>query len=310
MNNRGKFFRSGSVFSAKKFLAMCLTSVALFAMVTQMLSVFASATVSARPQGTVGSDARTLQIVTIQYHANGGSGAPLTKTVYKDSHGAAWFTIAHRTPEKDGYDFIGWRLQGSTTTEVNTPGERIGLYTGRDGDETFTYLAAWKCKATNREAKGFDAADLVRAGNSYRQIQNTLEAEVVRIVNELRADYGLPALAISRPLADVARHRAQESTNYGYLTGHISHATGLAHTCHARAKGLDVEFAGENWGGSQRTPEDIVHAWMQSPGHRDFLLSGHETSRFSNNVYIGVGVAFDMSGEFVSNKNWILWQSR
>ena len=282
----------------------------IFIIASQNFVVSAHAIQSQNRPGTIGTDARTLQIVTIVYNPNGGTGAPVSKRLYKDSHGTAWFTIDNRTPTKEGYEFIGWRLSGKISDDLSTPGTRIGLNTGRDGDETFEYLAAWKCQETHVELKGLNVADLTRAGQSYRQVQTALENEVVRIVNQVRADYGLQPLTFNRDLHGVARHRAQESTDYGYITGHISHATGLAHTDHALAKGLDVTFAGENWGRSQRTPQDIVDSWMQSPGHRDFILSGHETSRFSDTVYIAAGVAFNANNNFVSDKNWTLWLSR
>ena len=286
----------------KKSLLFC---VAFLATIAAGVLVLAS-------EGGQISSGRRIGIITIQYDANGGIGEPGYKRIYQDSRGIAWFTLSESQPQREGYQFLGWRLLNSVADSVNEPGEQIGINTGRtERDQTFIYLASWKCEQTNASnPNSLDVADMLRAGMSYREIQNTLSTEVIRLVNEIRAEYGLPALVENRRLTQVAQNRAQESTDYGYITGHVSHLTGLAHTEHARAVGLDVEFAGENWGGRHRTPEIIVQAWMESPGHRDFLLAGHESSQFGHNPYVGVGVAWCSNGGFVSDKNWILWQMR
>jgi uncharacterized protein YkwD len=145
---------------------------------------------------------------------------------------------------------------------------------------------------------------------SYEQVQTILEQEIVRIANEIRQSYGLPAVRFHAELHRIARHRAQESTDYGYISGHISHLTGLAHTSHARAMGLNVQTAGENWAGGRHSPQAVMDSWMNSAGHRNFILAGHATSTWRNALpYIAAGVAFDYD-EFgnVTNFNWVLWQ--
>lgn len=249
----------------------------------------------------------------VVFDPNGGSNSPRQLSLNQDQSGAVWFTIPNQAPQRAGYQFVGWRILNSTSTDIAAPGEKIGLTTGGSSNRavTFVYLAVWRCTRTQVvQGDSFDAADLMRRGHCYCEMQDIMEAEVLRLVNEIRVEYGLPKLPRNDELAELARARAQESADYGYISGHISHETGLAHTAHAQAMGLDVEFAGENWGGNQRTPAEIVQAWMESPGHRDFLLSGHYTSRFSHNAYMGVGVAFCREGGFITDKNWVLWQMR
>ena len=49
-----------------------------------------------------------------------------------------------------------------------------------------------------------------------------------------------------------------------------------------RSYGIDYRTAGENIAMGQRTPQEVVNAWMNSPGHRANILNGDFT-------HIGVG---------------------
>jgi uncharacterized protein YkwD len=147
---------------------------------------------------------------------------------------------------------------------------------------------------------GFDFRALEAAGFAYEDIQAMFEQEVIRLVNEIRAEYGLPILALHLELANVARLRAEEMVTHN-VRGHLSPTTGLEHTAHANAMGLNLRYAGENSARGSRNPQAVVNAWMNSAGHRDFILSGHSTSRFPHLGYIGVGFYFD---EITA---WTLW---
>lgn len=53
--------------------------------------------------------------------------------------------------------------------------------------------------------------------------------------------------------------------------------------------GLRFSAAGENIAMGQRTPVEVVNAWMNSPGHRSNILSPNFTQ-------IGVGLAKNKNG--------------
>jgi len=135
----------------------------------------------------------------------------------------------------------------------------------------------------------------------YEDIQTAFEQEVIRIVNEIRAGYGLQPLVFHVELAEVARLRSTEMVYYN-VRGHLSPTTGLEHTEHARAMGLNLAFAGENSVRGPRTPQGAVDAWIASTVHREALLSGHSTSSFPGLGYVGVGFAYD---ERITA--WTLW---
>ena len=106
------------------------------------------------------------------------------------------------------------------------------------------------------------------------------ETEVIRLVNEIRAQYGLNALAENWELSRVARYKSQDMRDRGYFS-HTSPTYGSPFDM-MRAFGLSYRSAGENIAYGYRTPEAVVKAWMSSSGHRENILSAKYTQ-------IGVG---------------------
>jgi len=83
-------------------------------------------------------------IVTIQYNANGGSGAPSRHHYTKDNNGVIRFNLSTTVPTRSGFVFQGWRLDNSTAFGIDSPGQSITINTGRaTGNETLTYFAQW-----------------------------------------------------------------------------------------------------------------------------------------------------------------------
>ena len=84
--------------------------------------------------------APVLPTFTLNYNANGGTGAPASQThkatsEYEKSH---TFTISSQAPTRDGYTFLGWNTNRSTTTANYQPGGSI-VVTG-----TTTLYAVWE----------------------------------------------------------------------------------------------------------------------------------------------------------------------
>ncbi|MCM1225643.1 MAG: InlB B-repeat-containing protein, partial [Lachnospiraceae bacterium] len=80
---------------------------------------------------------------TLNYDANGGSGAPSTQTATStgSSHN---FTVSYTTPSRSGYDFLGWSTSSTATTPSYYGGDSINV-TG-----TTTLYAVWKEKAKEK----------------------------------------------------------------------------------------------------------------------------------------------------------------
>ncbi len=102
--------------------------------------------------------------------------------------------------------------------------------------------------------------------------------EVVRLVNVERAKYGLSALTVHAKASQAAQTRAAEQARS------FSHTRPNGTSCFTALKEAGVAYrsAGENIAYGQRTPQEVVTAWMNSSGHRANILG----SQFSQ---IGVG---------------------
>lgn len=110
------------------------------------------------------------------------------------------------------------------------------------------------------------------------------EEEVVRLVNVERANAGLPALKSDWELARVAEHKSQDMHDKKYFS-HTSPTYGSPFTM-MKNYGIQYKAAGENIAQGQRTPEEVVNAWMNSSGHRANILN-------KNYTHIGVGYVED-----------------
>lgn len=102
--------------------------------------------------------------------------------------------------------------------------------------------------------------------------------EVVRLVNAERAKYGLSALSVNAKASQAAQVRAAEQARS------FSHTRPNGSSCFTALKeaGVSYRSAGENIAYGQRTPQQVVTAWMNSSGHRANILGSQFTQ-------IGVG---------------------
>ena len=146
-----------------------------------------------------------------------------------------------------------------------------------------------------RKALGEDISDTGNAENnsSGETVDtNTLEVyaqEVIRLTNEERAKAGLPALKVNDKLMQAAAIRAKE------LTERFAHVRPDGDETYSVfdevGYDLGMKLAGEVAAYGQTTPQAVVNAWMQSKGHRDWLLS-------EECVEVGVGIAISSNGIF------------
>lgn len=115
----------------------------------------------------------------------------------------------------------------------------------------------------------------------------SLENEVIRLVNVERTKRGLAPLKTNWQLSRVARYKSQDMINKNYFS-HTSPTYGSPFQM-MESFGLRFSAAGENIAYGQRTPQEVMNAWMNSPGHRANILSASFTE-------IGVGAAKKSNG--------------
>ena len=114
--------------------------------------------------------------------------------------------------------------------------------------------------------------------NHYQSI----EQQVVNLVNAERAKAGLKPLKADWELARVARFKSEDMRDNRYFD-HNSPIYGTPFQM-MKSFGINYRSAGENIAAGQTTAESVMKAWMNSPGHKKNILS-------PNFTHIGVGYA-------------------
>jgi uncharacterized YkwD family protein len=119
--------------------------------------------------------------------------------------------------------------------------------------------------------------------NTSTQATSTVSAfekQVVELTNKERAKHGLSALTLDTELSKVAKAKSQDMSTNNYFD-HNSPTYGSPFDM-MKKFGISYKAAGENIAKGQKTPEEVVQAWMNSEGHRANILSNKFT-------HIGVG---------------------
>lgn len=113
---------------------------------------------------------------------------------------------------------------------------------------------------------------------------SSYEKEVVRLVNEIRAENGLAPLTYDWELSRVARYKSQDMKDNRYFS-HTSPVYGSPFQM-IKNFGISYRTAGENIAKGYATPKAVVDGWMNSSGHRANILNSSFTR-------IGVGYVAD-----------------
>lgn len=116
--------------------------------------------------------------------------------------------------------------------------------------------------------------------DSDNESLNQFEREVFELTNIEREKQGLAPLQVDGELSKVAREKSRDMAVNGYFD-HNSPTYGSPFDM-MREYGISYHTAGENIAKGQRSPEEVVNAWMNSQGHRENILNGNFT-------HIGVG---------------------
>lgn len=110
--------------------------------------------------------------------------------------------------------------------------------------------------------------------------------QVIDLTNQERKKNGLGELKTDGELSNVAEMKSEDMKDKDYFS-HTSPTYGSPFEM-MQNFGVQYSSAAENIAVGQKTPESVVNAWMNSPGHRKNILNGQLT-------HIGVGIAKDDS---------------
>ncbi|KZE65242.1 serine protease [Paenibacillus jamilae] len=106
-------------------------------------------------------------------------------------------------------------------------------------------------------------------------------AEVVKLVNNERSQKGLKPLTSNAKLTEVALAKAKDMSTNNYFS-HTSPTYGSPFDM-MKKFGVTYTYAGENIAMGQKTPQEVMTAWMNSQGHRENILKAE---------YTQIGVAY------------------
>lgn len=115
----------------------------------------------------------------------------------------------------------------------------------------------------------------------------SFEAEVVRLVNDIRRQNGLKPLTENWELSRVARYKSQDMLDNRYFA-HNSPTYGTPFQM-MKSFGLSFRIAGENIAKGYASPQAVVNGWMNSSGHRANIL---------NTGYTQIGVGYVAQGHY------------
>lgn len=184
-----------------------------------------------------------------------------------------YMTLDGTTPSKSNGDLV---QGGIISVPAKKTAKLVCVKSGWKNSKVTTVKAGAASTSSSSSGKGTTSG-----GSSTAKPKNdssSYASEVVRLVNEQRAAYGLSKLTTSTELTKVAQTRAKE------LSQSFSHTRPDGQSCFTalRDAGIDYMAAGENIASGYATPEEVVNGWMNSDGHRANILS-------SNFTMIGVG---------------------
>lgn len=115
--------------------------------------------------------------------------------------------------------------------------------------------------------------DTENPGVQAPETENSYAQQVLTLVNQERAKYGLSALVLDETLNAVAYAHSKDMSDRNYFSH--TNPDGLSPFDRMKANGVSYRTAAENIAVGQKTPAQVVDSWMNSEGHRKNILNGN-----------------------------------
>lgn len=176
------------------------------------------------------------------------------------------------------YTATAQKSNATTVTfySLQSSGEAFGQWRGWNFELFQNWGGTENSSTVNQNQTGTtDTTDITVAGNKAQ-----FASEVVKLVNQERTKAGLKSLNGDSALNNMALVKAKDMNDNTYFS-HTSPTYGSPFEM-MKSFGISYSYAGENIAKGQKTPADVVTAWMNSEGHRANILS-------ANYTLIGVG---------------------
>lgn len=188
---------------------------------------------------------------------------------WKSVSNAASYRI-YRSVSKNGtYSYLASAKSGSYTDRKVTQGKtyyyKVRCYSVISGTKYYSnYTGIVSAKAASSQSSG-------QTTGSYQQ-------QVIDLINKERSAAGLSKVTTTAALENAAYKRAKEIVDV------FSHTRPDGSSCFTVLKEYNISYmaCGENIAWGQKTPAEVMNAWMNSDGHRKNILS-------SNFGKVGIG---------------------
>lgn len=161
----------------------------------------------------------------------------------------------------------------------NQQGQNQSATPGKDGDIDQGQAA----RPGSNNNQGNTAAEPGTAGQTGQAASSDIVNQVVELTNQERAKTGLgPLLADYDQLQEAAQMKSNDMSQNNYF----SHSSPTYGSPFQMLKDLGIEYqvATENIAAGQKSAQEVVKSWMNSPGHRENIMNKEIT-------HIGVGYA-------------------
>lgn len=130
--------------------------------------------------------------------------------------------------------------------------------------------ATYNTEEVTRNETRTNTANTANTTTSSPSVSN-YERRVAELVNVERQKNGLGPLTLDASISNVARLKSKDMADNNYFA-HQSPTHGSAGNMLTN-HGIKWSAWGENIAAGQSTPEEVVRQWMNSPGHRENILS-------------------------------------
>lgn len=107
------------------------------------------------------------------------------------------------------------------------------------------------------------------------EADTSVQNEILTLVNAERSKQGLKPMKLNWELSRVAKVKAEDMAHEKYFS-HTSPTYGTPFEM-MKHFGITYRTAGENIAAGQKTPREVMQAWMNSKGHRANILNANYT---------------------------------
>lgn len=133
-------------------------------------------------------------------------------------------------------------------------------------------LIAWgRTPETPTQTQVFSAPKVIE---EPLEVQPTETYVLLDLTNHERVSRGLGALALKQSLVDSAKLKCLDMKARNYWAHNLNDSTWRFFT--------DKGHLGENLARTNESPQKVVQAWMNSPGHRDNILGDFTSVGFAS----------------------------